>query len=1229
VLTIHKIATVAGDVAAAEAKARYYLDPEEAPDLGRRANTMWMGSADALDKLGLKRGAEVTQLELADALLGLHVETRMQVRTLAKLRVPVLAEDGKQLLDEHGKRVREDQEGVNCWDFTFAVPKSVSIAWSQAGPELRAAIEQAMVESVNEAIEHLVQTRRAVLRRHDVRELGKSYAAAFTLQATARQAEDELVPSPHLHLHAVVVGVERHDGMLVAWTPDALKDNAALEGAAVFRAGMANRLVQMGFEVRSDTGRKSRFFEIVGISQKLIKHFSARTREVEQRVHELELAREAKLRGRARAVVALETRQPKGKRITRARMEAVWRTVCEQMGLGAQEHADLHGAARDEDATREQRLDAARTAYEQRMRELGPTMPRSLARTAMYEVAGGRLSIGEAYELQRELEAEGSLLALEEGRATTQSIRALEKQVMDTVKAAAQQPGLHLSDRAIAIGLEVANEALNKNLKPGEARRSLDPEQEDAFRRIARGNGWMVLTGRAGTGKGPTLHAVAAACEADGWRVIPCASDNSTKGRLRKQIDAREGYSLEQVRQRVARETLTITDKTLVLIDEGSKAGLVDWTDIAKWHRAGAVVVPVGHTGQHDAVESPGLFAEMADPTGVVEVIELTKIRRHLDPSDPSRKREHPWLAKYQVLVDTGTPKSAEAAVELLRDNDAIEVTDTIAEAIVQMVDDWVEWRKPYALEETLLLVHGSNEDVDLVNELAQRRRVEAGELKGPSIKAADREYEIYEGDIVVMRRAAYDFGEPQPGRKRERNLENGQAGVVIGVDAKTERLRVLVDEPGYGSREVELDMRKMREQYLAMVERTGQPDRVRMPVLRLRYAAHSFPTQGASIEGIAGLVGHWSQGREATYTLDTRGIFRHTVYLARERFWKSTERFEDVDVAVVHKRYANLIQRQMNKLASIRTPLDPEARISVRTPNVTPAPELTKRAPVQERPQLEKPLVVTREDVSVPDPLERVPAALGSRRTQVLAAGMQRFGPVLEDSRTSRLRARLAELDDPVGRLDTRAALELRSLQRDRAIVTERFGEALERAAMLERQAESLSFLRRAARRDLLDAARVQHELADKDRAELELRRRGVHVDDFMDRHAGDASLALAIERELAIRAELEVRDRIERTIVDPPEHLRAELGDLPVRGSAVRDEWEALARRVERDNIEAELARTEGRERPRRGEHEQRELDERVDRLRAQRGMEPLERVPGIEAAPEAPGPGIEGAT
>ena len=78
-------------------------------------------------------------------------------------------------------------------------------------------------------------------------------------------------------------------------------------------------------------------------------------------------------------------------------------------------------------------------------------------------------------------------------------------------------------------GLAAAEAAL------GDGKR-LDREQREAFELLTGGSGWACLTGRAGTGKGPTLHAAAEAYRAAGWRVIACAMDGTTARRMAEQL---------------------------------------------------------------------------------------------------------------------------------------------------------------------------------------------------------------------------------------------------------------------------------------------------------------------------------------------------------------------------------------------------------------------------------------------------------------------------------------------------------------------------------------------------------------------------------------------------------------------------------------------------------------------------------------------------------------------
>ena len=380
----------------------------------------------------------------------------------------------------------------------------------------------------------------------------------------------------------------------------------------------------------------------------------------------------------------------------------------------------------------------------------------------------------------------------------------------------------------------------------------------------------MFLTGRAGTGKGPTLHAAAEAYRSSGWRVIACAMDGTTARRMAEQLGGTApALTVEQLKVRASggrdrrrrphgdlrRRGLKARHRTL---GESSPAAV---------ERHGATVRAVGHDGQHDAIRLPGLFSEMLCDARI-PTAELRQIRRHRDPDNPGQA--HPWLRDYQIAVDEGRGIDA---VAILQEHHALKLYDTRAQAMGGMVEEWDQWRATIEPAGSALIVHGPNSDVDLVNELAQQKRLEAGELGEQAIRAVDRDYLLRPGDIVAIRNAAYTFP-AQPGRPRPKRIENGQVAIVEAVDPERDTLTLLLDEPGSDPRLVEIDQARLRSEHAA-----GK----RTAAVRLNYAFHSFPAQGATVHGTATLAGHWSQAKQQTYVGDTRAIYRHTVHLARD----------------------------------------------------------------------------------------------------------------------------------------------------------------------------------------------------------------------------------------------------------------------------------------------------------------------------------------------------------
>ena len=143
----------------------YYLGIGEAPGV-------WQG--DLAGELGLSGVVDADQLRAL--LLGRHPGT------------------DEALLGGHRKR------RVAAFDVTFSAPKSASLLWAFAGPEVASVASIAHVESVAVALEFL--ERRAGATRQQVdgerQRIPTGVAAATFVHRTSREGD------PQLHTHAVV-----------------------------------------------------------------------------------------------------------------------------------------------------------------------------------------------------------------------------------------------------------------------------------------------------------------------------------------------------------------------------------------------------------------------------------------------------------------------------------------------------------------------------------------------------------------------------------------------------------------------------------------------------------------------------------------------------------------------------------------------------------------------------------------------------------------------------------------------------------------------------------------------------------------------------------------------------------------------------------------------------------------------------------------------------------------
>ncbi len=172
-----------------------------------------------------------------------------------------------------GERLRAGGAGgtaVAAIDATFSAPKSVSVVWALASPELRAGIEAAQERAVDAALAHATEfvpmVRRRVDRETVLRETPAELLATSWRHTTARAVAGR-APDPQLHSYVVLHGAVRAgDGKVVAIESRAWLVHQREVGAA-YRAQLAGELGELGFGIETATGRGGRYFELAGVPQ--------------------------------------------------------------------------------------------------------------------------------------------------------------------------------------------------------------------------------------------------------------------------------------------------------------------------------------------------------------------------------------------------------------------------------------------------------------------------------------------------------------------------------------------------------------------------------------------------------------------------------------------------------------------------------------------------------------------------------------------------------------------------------------------------------------------------------------------------------------------------------------------------------------------------------------------------------------------------------------------------
>ena len=793
--------------------------------------------------------------------------------------------DGKKLTGSGYRKVvdpvsgeeRTERVRTTAIDVVLAAPKSVMEALiALDNPVLRAQVVDAWKNSVRTGFDSMeahaavarvpVQTpsergprivehgpnagRESKMQGSRTKRIPAKLIAIPVIQFSARPTDTTVArgspPDPHLHAHVVVMGVcivIDDNGVVHTYTPDEQGIRAtAAEREAVVMGEFARRLEEIGFRIDYTTdGRGTTTWEIRGSNPAIRRFFSTNG----EMAHALKREFEEK-HGRPPTEAELTAlrdihRRPKDADAKQVDQYAAWNRWRTEITRAALE-LTIPGIGRVRRPSREKREEELRDRL---LSTTGLTRDDAVFTRDSMRATIVRCAVGLGF-------TPGDLADIEDAVA------------MSAVPVAeARDPRFDVfttrtmlnAELGIARDIERRAHATAPAPKPSAVKRAikhspvnLDDEQRTAVERMCSSQAWVMLEGHAGTGKTSTLKAVV-----DAYRDTPpfgrAAADDvivlstaaATAERTARPLDAdrsgsidsfvaavRHGAWKKPVEHTVTRyergkridetviryETWTPTERTLIVVDE---AAMVDTPRMAELLACAgdAKIILVGDPKQLTPIGAGGWYAEASDKHGVFE---LTRVyRQKAGVAEPPRK------------IREGAAKQALAS---LTEQGRVHVAEDRSHAIQRAVEMYREHRDAGRAEDDVVLIaEGSNHEIDILNRLVQRERRESGEISGPGIEvratATARRWTLHDGDLVIFLEK-YDRDRDRrnvPKDKRQRKVDNGETGVIVGID--TEHNRVVIEMARGDIVTVDLD------------------DEARTQPLGLRYAVHIAKYQG------------------------------------------------------------------------------------------------------------------------------------------------------------------------------------------------------------------------------------------------------------------------------------------------------------------------------------------------------------------------------------------------
>lgn len=636
---------------------------------------------------------------------------------------------------------RHSSERKVGYDFTFSVPKSVSVAYAINGDErIRAAFEQS-VEATMRDIETNMRTQAGQGKDKTHAVTGEMIWAGFT-HRTTRPVDG--IPDPHLHRHCFVMNTtwNKEAGRFQAGEFGHIKKTAPYYEAA-FQARMAVKMRELGYQVE----RRGYSWELRGIEDSTLGKFSRRTALIEEKAA-AEESRKGSLSAKQKDRLGALTRAKKLVGESWDKLRQVWKSW-----LSNEESDQIEKAARN-----------GRVAVEKKN---GVSAEEAVARAGQHLFE--RKSVVQDYQLKAEALKRGfGDILPEEVEQAVQRGRFYQQEVKGSHYLTTEE-AVREEHRMLAYLRESRGTALPLNPDYQPKAEYLNEEQQAAIRHaLADTNRVTIIAGGAGTGKTTLMKEVRDGIEEKGVEFIGFAPSAAASRGVMREEGFNKADTLAQLFHNPKLQEQT--RNAVIWVDEAGLIGNKDMNrlfEIAKQQNARLLLT--GDTRQHSSVAA-GDALRILEEEGGLEVARVNKIQRQRGD------------AFYKNAVHLASQGKTDAALHQLdRIGAVVEISDG-RERLHHLVEDYAAatGKGKTALIVAPTHIEGKDVTATLRNRLKATGQVQAEERAFLQLKATGWTEE-HKADPFQYRQArqelALEFHQNAEGHKK------GERWQVTGGD--------------------------------------------------------------------------------------------------------------------------------------------------------------------------------------------------------------------------------------------------------------------------------------------------------------------------------------------------------------------------------------------------------------------------------------------------------------